>query len=77
MKDRRPAAVSAAGKRFIVGLFRNSSRSSGGEAHGREYLHGLVRFEEVEEGLRGLLVFALQNGGGIDDLTQSAAASLT
>ena len=55
MGDRRPAAVSAAGKRFIVGLFRNSSRSSGGEAHGLKHGHGRVGLEIGQEVLGGIL----------------------
>ena len=69
MKDRRPAAVSAAGKRFIVGLFRNSSQSSGGEAHGLKHGHGRVGLEIGQEVLGGILLVSLEHGGGVDDLT--------
>ena len=69
MEDRRPAAVSAAGKRFIVGLFRNSSRSSGGEAHGLKHGHGRVGLEIGQEVLGGILLVSLEHGGGVDDLT--------
>ena len=69
MEDRRPAAVSAAGKRFIVGLFRKNSRSSGGEAHGLKHGHGRIGLEIGQEVLGGVLLVPLEHGGGVDDLT--------